>query len=101
MRMTFKTLATITAMSVASAAMVPAVSAQTVPGLPQAAVQTQLNNCNVHQWLGLIRQNINDVQLPPGARVLDVTTGPQHDFDSRRVTVVTVRWRTIVRVYCG
>lgn len=83
------------------AVLAPALSAQTISGLPQAGTQTQLGNCNLHQWLWLRRQAIGDVQLPPGARVVDVSQGPQHNFDNSRLTVVTSRWNGIVRVYCG
>ena len=55
-----------------------------------------------HQdWVGQRVDVLNNVELPPGARVLFPTTPATMDFSPERLNVGVDATDTITRVYCG
>jgi peptidase inhibitor I78 family protein len=55
-----------------------------------------------HQdWVGQRIDALNNVELPPGARVLFPTTPATMDFNPERLNVGVDSADTITRVYCG
>jgi hypothetical protein len=57
---------------------------------------------DAHQdWVGQRVDVLNDVELPPGTRVLFPTTPATMDFSEERLNVSVDAADTITRVYCG